>query len=413
VCYLNPSKRIILTASILIAIVIISTVGVNQLLADEYDVQARKMFQDAIAKVEQIRNVTINENINLHIISKQQAVDMWGKPTDNVDLTNINRQERIYKGLFMMPETDSLYQATSEWTANWGAATVGKNDIYVIRENFDAFAADAEATFIHELTHIWQPQLKNPTTYDEDKAHAALVEGDASFMGDYYKNIAKTQATTLRAGFSLPFYLIDNPLLDNVHPMSQTLWDLNYFPYDQGKIFVTALHEKGGFSTMNQAYIQGYTPSATSLILHPEKYFENVTAQSVNAPTPAKNDWTLIQTDRGQDHNTYGEYFIKAMLTTWLNKTVAQQAAEGWSGDTFTYYERGTDFLFTWNIKWETNCDASDFYIAFHNMASNAGVTDNGSCNWYSNGRYLSIAWNQDQNTTLIECSTDQSETIV
>ena len=306
----------------------------------------------------------------------------------------------------MMPQNDSLYQATSDWTANWAAATVGKGDIYVIRENFNPFDKNAEGTFSHELTHIWQPQLETPATYNEDKAHAALVEGDASFMGEYYQNWTNTQNSSPPTSTDLPLYLIYNPVLDTVHPMSKTLWDLDYFPYDQGKIFVTALYQKNGFATINQAYQPDYTPSTTTEIMHAEKYFSNETAQPVNAPNLADNTWILAQTDRGKDHNTYGEYFIQATIATWLNQTTARQAATGWAGDNFTYYERSNDYLFTWRIQWSSSVDASEFFTAFHSVVNATGqaVSDGGS-NWAANGRYLAISWDKDLNSTLIVVS--------
>ncbi len=394
----------------LIAVLSVSIfVGVTEIMPDAYTVQAQKIFQDAFSKVEQIRNVTITESITLHVITRQEAVDMWGTPSGTTDLTNMYRQENIYKGLFMMPEEDSLYQAASDWTANWIAATVGKHDIYVIRENFDPFDDNAEATFIHELTHIWQPDLGTATTYDQDKAHISLVEGDASFMGECYTNLTSSQST-FRA--NVVGYLWSNPLLDDVHPMSDTLWSLSYFPYDGGKTFVEALYEEDGFETINQAYEQGYIPSSTTQILHPDLYFANQTVQTVAAPTLKENTWTLVQTDRGQNHNTYGEYFIQAMLATWLEETVAEQSASGWMGDNFTYYENsGDDFLYTWNIQWATKADARQFSVAFHSMVNDTGATQNSDDTWFANGRYLSITLDENQKTTLIACSTVQAAT--
>jgi hypothetical protein len=286
--------------------------------------------------------------------------------------------------------------------------TVPSKAIY---ENFDPYNKDAEATFVHELTHIWQPQLPNPTTFDEDKAHAALVEGDASFMGDYYINQTKTQPTAMAEVNSVPMFLLGTQSLDAVHPMAQTLWDLSYFPYDQGKTFVGALFQHGGFATINQAYKSGFVPNTTAQILYPDDYFANQTAQAVPAPTLADITWTLIQTDKGQDHNTYGEYFIQVMLGNWLSKTEAHNASSGWTGDNFTYYEKGNDYLFTWNVKWDNNCDASEFYVAFHDMVNATGATDQGSCYWSSNGRYVMINWDQNTNSTLIAVSTVQNAT--
>lgn len=271
-----------------------------------------------------------------------------------------------------------------------------------MKENFDPWdLPNAEATFVHELTHIWQPNLVFPTSFDMDKAHTALVEGDASYMGDYFINLTQVQASFDLKVEQIPFFLLTNPALKSIHLIPDAIWSLNFFPYDQGKIFVNSIYQNGGWKTVNEAYQN--PPNTTEQILHPDKYFENETAQTVNAPIIADDSWAKIKTDR------YGEYFIQVMLNNWLSSNQAQNVASGWAGDNFTYYERGNDYLFTWNIKWDTSCDASDFYVAVHNMMNATGSVDYGSCNWFSNDRYLSISWNQDQNTTLIVCSPIQA----
>lgn len=416
---MNTKRKIIVVAAVLIAaVLLVSAYTVaklqNNVDMSDYTAQCQKIFNDAIHQVENIRNVTEPANVQLHVITKQDAVNMWGTPTANADLTYILRQEKMYKGLFLMSENDSLYQANVDWTANWGAATVGKTDIYVIKENFNPFDPTAEGTFVHELTHVWQPELPSPTTFDEDKAHSGLIEGDASFMGDTYVNMTKAQNSAspmMTTVDDMPQFLLTNPLLSQVHPMPQTVWDLNYFPYAYGSKFIGALYQSGGFAVVNRAYQAGYIPSTSAQIMQPALYFASETAQPVQAPTLADNTWALTQATQGNDHNTYGEFFIYEMLQNHINKTEAQMASAGWRGDNFTYYERGNDFLFTWNIKWDSSCDASEFYVAFHDMANAAGATDQGSCNWVSNGRYLSITLNQDTNSTLIACSTVQAAT--
>jgi hypothetical protein len=412
---LNAKIKIAIVSVLLIGVLLVSAFSVAKLLSnvnpDAYAAQAQKIFNQAKTEFEQIRNVTLPSNLALHVMTKQEAIDRWGRTTADADVTNILRQEKVYKGLFMMAENDSLYQATVDWAGNWGAATL-KPDIYVIKENFDPFnMPDAEATFVHELTHVWQPSLPYTTTFDRDKAQTALVEGDASFMGDYFKNHTQTSPNPMATADGVPVFLINSPILNALHPIPDTVWKLNFFPYDYGKTFVSAAYQNGGWATVNQAYQQGYPPTTTEQILSPDKYFANETAQPVQPPTLAENNWTIASNSYGQNSNSYGEYFIQVMLGNHLLTSEAQQAAAGWAGDNFTYYERGGDYLFTWNIKWDSSCDASEFYVAFHNMANAAGATDYGSCNWFANGRYLSITWNQDQNSTLIAGSNIQAPT--
>jgi hypothetical protein len=202
---------------------------------------------------------------------------------------------------------------------------------------------------------------------------------------------------------------MDNTLLNELHPsIPSSISHLDWFPYDYGPIFIDALYKKGGWATVNQAY--QHPPNTTEQILHPDKYFANETAQQVAAPTLAENDWTKIKNDR------YGTYFIQLMLHPsddnggkWISQAEAQKAVAGWAGDNFTYYERGNDYLFTWNIKWDSSCDASEFYVTFHIMMNATGAAGDDSCHWFANGRYVMIEWNQNSNTTLIAVSTNQT----
>jgi len=383
----------------------VSAFGVAQLLVDDYTKQAQKSFQQAYGIVEQIRNVTISR-VELVVVTRQWAIDTWGKGYAEPDLTNILREEKVYKALFMIPENASLYQANVDWAGYFGAAS-WNGKIYIVRENFDPFIQpDATATFVHELTHIMQGQFhmpQTPSTFDGNKAHAALIEGDASFTGDYYKNQTKAETSLANVVVDqVPWFLLSNEMLNELHlDLPSTISYLNYFPYDYGKPYVNAIYQKGGWISVNQAYAN--PPTTTEQVVHPGKYFANETAQQVAAPELAENDWSQVRNDR------YGEFFIQIMLDNWLDESEAQKAAAGWSGDNFTYYERGDEFLFTWNIKWDSSYDASEFYDAFNNMPNAAGAEKENLAHWYANGRYLSITWNQDLNSTFIASSTNEN----
>jgi aminopeptidase N len=138
-----------------------------------------------------------------------------------------------------------------DWTANFIAASWG-GQIYVIKENFDPWnLPNAEATFVHELTHIWQPNLGSADSFDMDKARTALVEGHANYMGEYYVNQSKAHASVMATVDQVPVFCFSTSAASDLHPMIDTSWDLNYFPYDQGKTFVNTLYDAGGWAKCN------------------------------------------------------------------------------------------------------------------------------------------------------------------
>jgi hypothetical protein len=310
-----------------------------------YKTQAQRIFNNAYGAWEQIRNGSL-PHVKLVVVTKQWAIDTWGKGYAQQNLPAIAVQQNIYQGLFLIPQNRSLYQATVDWAGNYVAAT-WEGKIYVIKENFNPWdLPSSEATFVHELTHIWQQSLPAPTTFDEDKAHTALIEGDATFMADTYTNLTKSGYLQANLMPSNPDFPADIITLADVHP--DTLSNLDYFPYTEGEIFVG-----GGFSTVNRAYSAGYVPSSTAQILNPELYFENVTAKQVSLPHPTVGSWNQKQTSYGQNYNAYGEYFIEDLLGNWLSETQAQTISAGCAGDNFTYYQNGgnsSSYLFIWNI---------------------------------------------------------------
>jgi len=374
-----------------------------------YKTQAQEIFNDAYGAWEQIRNGSL-PHVELVVVTKQWAIDTWGKSYAQQNLQAIAVQQNIYQGLFLIPQNRSLYQATVDWAGNYVAAT-WEGKIYVIKENFNPWdLPSSEATFVHELTHIWQQSLPAPTTFDDDKAHAALIEGDATFMADTYTNLTKSGYLQANLMPSNPDFPADIITLADVHP--DTLSNLDYFPYTQGEIFVGALHQSGGFATVNRAYSAGYVPSSTAQILNPDLYFENVTGKQVSLPHPTVGSWNQEQTSYGQNYNTYGEYFIEDLLGNWLSETQAQTISAGWAGDNFTYYQNSgnsSSYLFIWKIQWNDSSSANAFLTAFQNIARDNQALSGGNNQWFSNERYLSIRLNIDENSTFIACSTVQA----
>lgn len=333
---MNFKRKVIVVATCLIIVVIVVTAFIinsqesPSLVA--YTAQSQRNFDNAYGAWEQIRNGAL-PRVDLEVVTKQWAIDTWGKDYAQQDMPAILMQQNIYQGLFMIPENQSLYQADVSWPGDFVAAT-WNGKIYVEEENYNPWdLPDAEATFVHELTHIWQgtlqPQIPAATTFDEDKAHTALVEGDATFMQDTYVNL--TNAGLLGTeNMSTTQNLLAKSATTEESVYPDTLSNIDYFPYTQGLVFVYALYQEGGFAAVDQSYKPGYVPSTTAQILDPQKYFANLTAFPVILPTPASNNWNQMQTSYGQDYNTYGEYFIQDMLGNWLPQVQVQNASVGW-----------------------------------------------------------------------------------
>jgi hypothetical protein len=420
----NAKRKIIGVVTLIILFAILGSILIFERPQDpdmiDYKAQVKQIFKDAKTQFEHLRSVTLPANIKISVYTKQQAIDKWGKDPLNTDTANIARQENIYKSLFLMNENESLNGTTADWVASWTAVTVD-NEIYVIYENFRPWdMPNAEAILIHELTHVWQNNLPLPTNSDNARAQNALIEGDASYMADYYyttQNNNNNNNLNHQNDYHniLPTSLNYIPKQNSIYPnVLDTVTNLNWFPYIQGKTFVSTIMNTYGWDKLNQCYTtHAYTPSSTTQILHPNKYFTGETAKNVPTPTPNDDNWTIIPSSYGYSSDTYGEYFIYLMLKQWLNDDQAQTASVGWSGDNFVYYEKDQDFLFTWNITWDSIQDALEFNQAFTDMLklTQAKPQNTNNNQWLTDNRYLTLTWNPNTATTLIICSTNQTAT--
>ena len=397
-------ERQAIFAMCLIAILIASTGVVDSISKqtiekDEYKLRAEQLLKDVVKKIQEIRALSFPWQVEIEVITISWAKENWGRSYAEADKETILREERIYKTLFMMPENASLYEAKVEWAGAFVAA-VWQGKIYVVREYFNPWnSPGAEKTLAHELTHILQEkyfQIKDTPTFDGGKAKSALIEGDACLMEELYYSQYETPVLVLGMNSAMPEAEVQ--LTEVSASISDSISRLNYFPYEYGLKFARALYAKSGWMAVNQAYKD--PPTTTEQIMHPEKYFTDEDTQEAKEPSIMENGWQKIKDER------FGEYFILVMLGSWISWNESEKAAEGWGGDDFSYYERGKDYLLTWNITWDSIEDASEFYISFQEMMNETGAEKEDQL-WQSHGRALSLTL--EGTSTLIVSSTNET----
>ena len=354
---------------------------------EEYKALAVQLLSDARKEFENIRGASVKEVI-LEVVNQSWVNENWG--VAYIDPEEIRIEENIYKALFMISQGVNLTEVQLEWTGMFRAAK-WNNKIYVVEENFDVTNEfKATSTLVHELTHIMQENYSLPTrtTFDGLKALTSLKEGDATLMADTFKN----------DGVVPPSAEVQMP---NTSSLPESINKLNRFVYRYGVEFVKALYNNNSsWEVVNETYAN--PPTRTEQIMHPEKYFNQEDAHTVEAPSIG-DDWNLKKTDR------LGEYFIFVMLDNWLSEAKAELAAEDWGGDIINYYEKDADFLFTWTTAWDSNEDASEFYAAFQDMMDKTSAEKQTDGYWFAYERYISLQMNET--STLIISSAN--ETIV
>jgi len=333
----------------------------------------------------------------LEIVTLSWVMENWGWKQVEAASREVEVEERIYKALFLIPENVSLQEVKVQEAGAILAASSG-DKVYIVKEYFNPYnKPKAKEIFVHELAHILQGRyFKTPErrSHDERQAWSALTEGDAGLTAKEYGAEAdpgdppvspQAQKTS-----SLHLYAFEMP---------DSLMRIWLFPYQYGQSFVEALYNDGGWMRVNQAY--GDPPKTTEQIMHPEKYLEGERYVEVETPPLNASGWNSVKTDR------FGEHFILVMLDTHLLEDESMEAAKGWNGDTFTYYEREDDYMFVWKIAWDTEEDAIEFSDAFVNMMSAVGADRLAINLWEARGEY--ITFERDGLSTLILGSTTMS----
>lgn len=229
----------------------------------------------------------------------------------------------------------------------------------------EELTAAEHVTFAHEVVHALQDQHfdldggvleREELSDDQALAITALIEGDASFSEVAY--LLERPALLEEFLAEIESTEFDSAILDAAPPIiSSTL----LFPYEDGFVFVEALHGEGGWELVNSAFTS--PPQSTEQILHPEKYLAGEAPVEVDVADFTSllgDDWEVF------DDNTFGEYQIRVILQqSSMPDEQAVEAAAGWGGDTYVVAGTEDQDAIHWVSTWDTEEDASQFARAF------------------------------------------------
>ena len=263
-----------------------------------------------------------------------------GKIKEQYTEQEMRDYSRTLSTLGLVPEgTDLLNVLVSLYNEQVAAFYVPEErSLYTFKDL--VFSSNLDKMLLsHELTHALQDQnfdllkfpLKVKTNDDLALATSALIEGDATVLMTrwYMENVDPSKMLgDLGAMFS-----------QNTAKLRETppyLREMLMFPYQQGQSFVMSLYSAGGNEAVDAAFRN--PPTSTKDILHADKFLhQRATPEHLDLPLLAAGDWRLI------GNNTLGEFGTRFVLEQGMEPFDAQALAEGWNGDRYQVYERGTN----------------------------------------------------------------------
>jgi hypothetical protein len=229
-------------------------------------------------------------------------------------------------------------------------------------------------TLAHELSHALADQHFNlekfmqdtPANDDENLAHIAVVEGQASWLmlaydlkqagrppiptAEILKGVGNSSEESM-AGYPV---LKDSPLY-----IQQSL----LFPYTQGILFFDAVYKKMGREAFAAVFRQ--PPEDSAEIIHPDRYFAHEKPTKPDLPKLSLNDRANDLTE-----GSVGEFDHEMMLVQYVGATQSKLLAPHLRGGRFKITEIGKRRkpLLEYISEWDSEEQAASFFRCYQKI---------------------------------------------
>lgn len=199
---------------------------------------------------------------------------------------------------------------------------------------------------VHELRHALQDQYadlhgvlpRSIGDFDDRRlAFMSILEGDATLV------MMRYLGDLLPIGDALQDAALPMPPVEGAPPV---LRDQLVRPYVDGLALARALHERGGWNALREAWSR--PPRSMEQVLHPEKLFAD------EAPRDVVLSWAPPD-GRRLAEGVLGELLVGTLLGA------DGPASAGWGGDSYRSWDVGERTLLVWKSIWDTPGDESEF----------------------------------------------------
>lgn len=284
----------------------------------------------------------------------------------------IHADELALKMFGLVPQAFDLRKSTIDLLTEQAAAFYDYDEKKLFLLDDSSFTSET-TTLAHELSHALADQHFNldefmdeaPSNDDENLAHTAVVEGQASWLmiaydlkqagqppvptPDMLKSVVDSSESSM-ADFPI---LKGSPLY-----IQQSL----LFPYTQGTLFFDAVYKKMG----KQAFTAVFTnpPADSAQILHPSLYFAHEKPTTPDLPRlssiPAKE----------LTEGSVGEFDHQMLLRQYLGSTTADEMAPHLRGGQFEILAAGKQHkpLLEYVSEWDSDEQAANFFRSYQKI---------------------------------------------
>ena len=285
----------------------------------------------------------------------------------------IRADELALKMFGLVPQDFDLRKSTIDLLTEQAAAfyDYDAKKLFLLE---DSSVESEVTTLAHELSHALADQHfdlehfidETPSNDDENLAHTAVVEGQASWLMIAYelKQAGRTPAPTPEMLKSVEdssdTSISDYPVLKG-SPLyiQQSL----LFPYTEGTMFFDAVYKKMGKAAFSAVFANA--PMDSAQIIHPDRYFAH--QKPVDPELPK-----LILTNEGKEitEGSMGEFDHRMLLRQYFDEAKATGLAPHLRGGRFRIVPSGKQHkpVLEYVSEWDSNDRAATFFAAYEKI---------------------------------------------
>lgn len=237
----------------------------------------------------------------------------------------------------------------------------------LVRADAPDLSVFSKTTVVHEMIHALSDQhfdvgarleaLVSDDRFDEASAYLSLLEGEATYFQFVY--IADHLSTSEAVALGTEILGSDSTVLDRTpFVISEPL----LFRYNAGFQLVLDIVEDLGIEGINEALRS--PPLTTEHIAHPVAYFDEEPAVEVVLPTFVAPGYEVVE------ESTWGELGLLATFGQTIGEGAASQIGDGWGGDSYRILSNGSEVIFLFSYRADTDRDATEVAEAFVDLAT-------------------------------------------
>jgi len=340
-------------------------------------INEQEHFESIIAEITQMESEQTHVMFKSSGDVKNELYSHYLKNNGMKDAAAINGFEFLLKQFGFIEQDDNIVDLlrASATAQTYGYYDPATKSITIIEGTANSIVSKI---LLHELVHAAQDTEIDLTGYldqycnssfDRCLAAKSLLEGQANTVNWIIQANRNIQNNNEKDLLKIHLMQMNNESFERSLRKIDYFPALNVFPIYYGSKFVLQQYINGNLSFPSMFE---RIPISTEQLIHYDKYQKNEIPVKTILETKSGSLATSLNLNMLLD-TTFGENYIRRIFSTdpsLENKTITT-AAKGWGGDRISVFQSKDNLFFIWDILWDENKDAEEFYKTYLDFSKN------------------------------------------